>query len=83
MVGGFCTNRALRSGTNQQLCRRCLIFGTHDSGISIPLLGTACKDFAWGLPIPTSLRLSILKGGGGGVGGVFGKWHVLPKKFYI
>ena len=79
MVGGFRTNRALRSGTNQQLCRRRLIFGTHASGISIPQPGTAYKDFAWGLPIPTSLRLSIRRG----KGGVACKWHVLSKKFEI
>ena len=35
MVGGFSTNHAVRSGTNLQLCSRCLILVIHASGISI------------------------------------------------
>ena len=35
MVGGFSNDHAVRSGTNLQLCSRCLNVVTHASGISI------------------------------------------------
>ena len=35
MVGGFSNDHAVRSGTNLQLCSRCLNVVTHASGVSI------------------------------------------------